>query len=170
MIPEPHRRATAPNLPPDSDHLIVILGAGHSGGRAAEALRTAGFQGSVTVVGDESHPPYERPPLSKELLAGTYAVERTYIKPREYYEQAGIALRLGSAAVAIDREAQRVRLADGATLPYDSLLLTMGARPRRLACRAVAARASITCGTSTTAWSCARCSPPSVTSSSSAPA
>jgi NADPH-dependent 2,4-dienoyl-CoA reductase/sulfur reductase-like enzyme len=119
-------------LPPDSDHLIVILGAGHSGGRAAEALRTAGFQGSVTVVGDESHPPYERPPLSKELLAGTYAVERTYIKPREYYEQAGIALRLGSAAVAIDREAQRVRLADGATLPYDSLLLTMGARPRRL--------------------------------------
>jgi 3-phenylpropionate/trans-cinnamate dioxygenase ferredoxin reductase subunit len=106
-------------LPPDSDHLIVILGAGHAGGRAAEALRAAGFKGSVTVVGDENHPPYERPPLSKELLAGTFEVERTYIKPREYYEQAGIALRLGSAAVAIDRAAQRLRLA-------------MGARPRRL--------------------------------------
>ncbi len=132
MIPEPHRQATAPILPPDSDHLIVILGAGHAGGRAAEALRAAGFKGGVTVVGDENHPPYERPPLSKELLAGTFEVERTYIKPREYYEQAGIALRLGSAAVAIDRQAQRLRLADGGTLPYDSLLLTMGARPRRL--------------------------------------
>jgi 3-phenylpropionate/trans-cinnamate dioxygenase ferredoxin reductase subunit len=119
-------------LPPDSDHLIVILGAGHAGGRAAEALRAAGFKGSVTVVGDENHPPYERPPLSKELLAGTFEVERTYIKPREYYEQAGIALRLGSAAVAIDRAAQRLHLADGGTLPYDSLLLTLGARPRRL--------------------------------------
>jgi len=119
-------------LPPDTDHLIAILGAGHAGGRAAEALRAAGFKGSVTVVGDENHPPYERPPLSKELLAGTFAVERTYIKPRDYYEQAGIALRLGSAAMAIDRAAQRLRLADGTTLPYDTLLLTMGARARRL--------------------------------------
>src|SRR5882672_9554076 len=132
MIPEPHRRAPAPTLPPDTDHLIAILGAGHAGGRAAEALRAAGFKGSVTVVGDENHPPYERPPLSKELLAGTFTVERTYIKPREYYEQAEITLRLGSAAVEIDRQAQRVHLADGGTLPYDALLLTLGARPRRL--------------------------------------
>src|SRR6266446_10424249 len=75
MIPEPHRRAPAPILPPDTDHLIAILGAGHAGGRAAEALRAAGFKGSVTVVGDENHPPYERPPLSKELLAGTFRSE-----------------------------------------------------------------------------------------------
>src|SRR5258708_27306792 len=117
MIPEPHRQATAPILPPDSDHLIVILGAGHAGGRAAEALRAAGFKGGVTVVGDENHPPYERPPLSKELLAGTFELERTYIKPREYYEQAGIALCLGSAAMAIDRAAQRVHLPDRGALP-----------------------------------------------------
>jgi len=119
-------------LPPDSDRLIVILGAGHAGGRAAEALRGAGFGGKVVLVGSETHPPYERPPLSKDLLAGNCAVERTYLKPREFYEQAGVALHLGTPAVEIDRRAQRVRLADGTTLPYDSLLLTVGARARRL--------------------------------------
>lgn len=119
-------------MPPDSDHLIVILGAGHAGGRAAEALRAAGFAGKVMLVGSETHPPYERPPLSKELLAGTCEVERTYLKPREFYETAGIALRLGTPAQAIERAAQRLRLADGTTLPYDSLLLTLGARARRL--------------------------------------
>jgi 3-phenylpropionate/trans-cinnamate dioxygenase ferredoxin reductase component len=120
-------------LPPASNHHIVILGAGHAGGRAAEALRGAGFAGKLTLVGSESHPPYERPPLSKELLAGTCAVERTYLKPRAFYDEAGIALRLGTAAVEIERATQRVRLADGAALPYDSLLLTLGARARRLA-------------------------------------
>src|SRR5450432_1080799 len=107
--------ANAP-VTPDSDHLIVILGAGHAGGRAAEALRGAGFAGKVTLVGSESHPPYERPPLSKELLAGTFAVERTYLKPREFYDGAGVALRLGAPALEIDRTTQRVRLADGTTL------------------------------------------------------
>ena len=119
-------------MPADSDHLIVILGAGHAGGRAAEALRAAGFPGKVMLVGSENHPPYERPPLSKDLLAGNCAVERTYLKPREFYEEAGIALHLGTPAVEIDRRAQRIRLADGTTLPYDSLLLTLGARARRL--------------------------------------
>jgi NADPH-dependent 2,4-dienoyl-CoA reductase/sulfur reductase-like enzyme len=120
-------------LLPDSDHHIVILGAGHAGGRAAEALRSAGFAGKVTLVGSENHPPYERPPLSKDLLAGNCAIERTYLKPREFYEQSGIALRLGTLAAEIERKAQRVRLADGTALPYDSLLLTLGARARRLA-------------------------------------
>lgn len=125
--------ATAPTLPANPDHLIVILGAGHAGGRAAEALRGAGFRGKVTLVGSENHPPYERPPLSKDLLAGNCAVERTYLKPREFYEQADIALHLGAPAVEINRKNQRVRLADGTVLPYDSLLLTLGARARRLA-------------------------------------
>jgi 3-phenylpropionate/trans-cinnamate dioxygenase ferredoxin reductase subunit len=119
-------------LPPNSDHHIVILGAGHAGGRAAEALRGAGFTGKVTLVGGESHPPYERPPLSKELLAGTCAVERTYLKPRAFYDAADIALHLGTPSVEIERTTQRIRLADGAALPYDSLLLTLGARARRL--------------------------------------
>jgi NADPH-dependent 2,4-dienoyl-CoA reductase/sulfur reductase-like enzyme len=112
---------------------IVILGAGHSGGRAAEALRGAGYAGKVTLLGSERHPPYERPPLSKDLLAGAIEPERAYLKPLAWYEAAGIALRLGATAVEIDRSAHRLRLADGSTLPYDRLLLTTGARPRRLA-------------------------------------
>jgi 3-phenylpropionate/trans-cinnamate dioxygenase ferredoxin reductase component len=124
--------ATAPTLPANPDHLIVILGAGHAGGRAAEALRGAGFPGKITLVGNEKHPPYERPPLSKDLLAGNCAVERTYLKLRAFYDEAGIALHLGAAAVEIDRRAQRIRLANGTALPYDSLLLTLGARARRL--------------------------------------
>jgi 3-phenylpropionate/trans-cinnamate dioxygenase ferredoxin reductase component len=119
-------------LPANSDHRIVILGAGHAGGRAAEALRAAGFPGKVTLVGSESHPPYERPPLSKDLLAGNCAVERTYLKPRAFYDEAGIGLHLGTQAAEIERRAQRIRLADGTTLAYDSLLLTLGARARRL--------------------------------------
>ncbi len=120
------------SLGQNSGHLIVILGAGHAGGRAAEALRTAGFAGKVMLVGSETHPPYERPPLSKELLAGTCAVEKTYLKPLEFWATAGIDLHLGSPALEIDRAAQRLRLTDGVALPYDSLLLTLGARARHL--------------------------------------
>jgi NADPH-dependent 2,4-dienoyl-CoA reductase/sulfur reductase-like enzyme len=112
---------------------IVIAGAGHAGGRAAEALRVAGFSGEIVLVGNELHPPYERPPLSKDLLAGKIAVERTYLKPASYYTDSGIELRLGCEVAEIDRAAQRVRLADGGTIAYDRLLLTTGARPRRLA-------------------------------------
>jgi 3-phenylpropionate/trans-cinnamate dioxygenase ferredoxin reductase component len=115
-----------------SDHAIVIVGAGHAGGRAAEALRAAGHRGTITLIGAERHPPYERPPLSKELLAGAVAVEKTYIRPPDYYAGANIDLRLGNEAVAIDRGARQVRLADGSIVPYDALLLTMGARARRL--------------------------------------
>jgi 3-phenylpropionate/trans-cinnamate dioxygenase ferredoxin reductase component len=112
---------------------IVILGAGHAGGRAAEALRAAGFAGPVTLLGNERHPPYERPPLSKDLLSGKIAVERAYLKPPEFYAAQGITLRLGATAVAIDRAARRIGLADGSSLAYDRLLLTPGARPRKLA-------------------------------------
>ena len=65
---------------------IVIIGAGHAGGRAAEAMRAAGHAGRITLVGAESHAPYERPPLSKELLAGTMEVEKTYLNPDSFYE------------------------------------------------------------------------------------
>jgi len=115
-----------------SDRAIVIVGAGHAGGRAAEALRAAGHTGAVTLIGSELHPPYERPPLSKELLAGAVAVEKTYIRPMGWYAEQHIELRLGVDAVGIDRAARRVTLGDGATVPYDALLLTTGARPRQL--------------------------------------
>ncbi len=115
-----------------SDHHIVILGAGHAGGSAAAALRTAGHQGRITLVGSELYPPYERPPLSKELLAGTIPHEKTFLRPETFYGDNGIELKLGTTVGAIDRTAQRLDLADGGTLPYDALLLTTGARARRL--------------------------------------
>jgi 3-phenylpropionate/trans-cinnamate dioxygenase ferredoxin reductase component len=115
-----------------SDHRIVIAGAGHAGGRAAEALRAAGHGGAIVLIGAESHPPYERPPLSKELLQGAIPLEKTYIRPAAWWGEQGIDLRLGNEAVAIDRAAQTVRLKDGSDVPYDALLLTTGARARIL--------------------------------------
>jgi 3-phenylpropionate/trans-cinnamate dioxygenase ferredoxin reductase subunit len=115
-----------------SDQHAVIVGAGHAGGSAAGALRAAGYTGRITLVGSERHPPYERPPLSKELLAGAIPVEKTYLRPLGWYADQNIELRLGADAVGIDRQARRVRLKDGTTVPYDALLLTMGARPRLL--------------------------------------
>lgn len=114
------------------DRNIVIIGAGHAGGRAAEALHAAGHSGAITLLGEENHRPYERPPLSKELLAGKMPIEKIYLHAPEYYGQSGITLRLGATAVEIDRTAQRVRLADGSQIAYDALLLTTGARARRL--------------------------------------
>ena len=116
---------------PDSRH-ILILGAGHAGGVAAATLRQAGFAGKITLIGSDTHPPYERPPLSKEVLAGAAPVEKTYLRPLAFYADAGISLRLGETAVMIDRKAQRVTLASIETVPYDALLLTLGARARRL--------------------------------------
>ena len=113
------------------DH-VVILGAGHAGGCAAAALRQAGHVGRITIIGSERHLPYERPPLSKELLAGTIPHEKTYLRPETFYGENKIELKLGVAAVAIDRKAQKVDLADGTSVPYDRLIITTGARARHL--------------------------------------
>lgn len=115
-----------------SDQHIVIVGAGHAGGCAAAALRTAGHKGRITLIGSERYPPYERPPLSKELLAGAIPQEKTYLRPETYYAETDIDLKLGATAAAIDRKGQRIELEDGATVPYDALLITTGARARRL--------------------------------------
>ncbi|HUN47168.1 MAG TPA: FAD-dependent oxidoreductase [Stellaceae bacterium] len=111
---------------------IVIVGAGHAGGRAAEALRAAGFKGEVLLIGEERHPPYERPPLSKELLAGTIEIEKIYVRPPTWYQENGISLRLGTRVGEIDRGARRLHLESGGSEAYDLLLLTTGARPRIL--------------------------------------
>jgi NADPH-dependent 2,4-dienoyl-CoA reductase/sulfur reductase-like enzyme len=110
---------------------VVIVGAGHSGGCAAGALRAAGFPGRITVVGAESHPPYERPPLSKELLSGSVATDKTYLQPLDWYTASNIELYLNTEVLGIDRTAQRLELSGGDTLPYDALLLTTGARARK---------------------------------------
>ena len=74
---------------------IVIVGAGQCGGQAADALLRGGFQGRLTLIGEEPYPPYQRPPLSKQLLAGEIARERTFIRPPEYWADKGVALRTG---------------------------------------------------------------------------
>ncbi len=114
------------------DRTFVIAGAGHAGGRAAEAMRSADFDGRIVLIGEENYPPYERPPLSKELLRDDDGVERTFLNPAEYYAGKGIEHRPGVRVEGIEAEAHRLRLGDGETLGYDKLLLTTGGRVRRL--------------------------------------
>ena len=111
---------------------IVIVGAGLSGDTAAAALRTAGFQGSITLVGDEPHRPYDRPPLSKAALVSAENAQKIFFHPATWYEEKNIALVLGDAAAHVDPKAHSVTLASGRTLPYDKLLIATGTRARRL--------------------------------------
>ena len=114
------------------DRTFVIAGAGHAGGRAAEALRSQDFDGRIVLIGEENYPPYERPPLSKELLRGDDGVERTFLNPADFYAGKGIEHRPGTRVEGIEAEAHRLRLGDGEALDYDKLLLTTGGRVRRL--------------------------------------
>ncbi len=116
-----------------SQPTFVVIGAGQAGGRAVEAMRAEGFAGHIVLIGDEAYRPYERPPLSKQLLIGDDGPERVFLRSEAYYREHGTELRLGSAAVAIDRGARRIRLAGGDTLAYDKLLIVTGAWARRLA-------------------------------------
>ncbi len=109
---------------------IVIIGANLAGGRAAEALRAEGYDGRLTLVGEEPHRPYERPPLSKEILRGEWEPDKAFLRPAEYYAENDIELLLGSRATTLDADA--VALADGTRVEHDVLLLCTGGRPRTL--------------------------------------
>lgn len=111
---------------------VIIVGAGQAGGCAAAALRDAGFDGEITLVGRETHPPYERPPLSKELLSGDTAVDKIFLRARDWYADSKIDLQLGTGISEIRRDEKYVVSEDGRKFAYDQLLLTTGARPRRL--------------------------------------
>jgi NADPH-dependent 2,4-dienoyl-CoA reductase/sulfur reductase-like enzyme len=111
---------------------VIVVGASLAGLRAAETLRTEGFDGVVTLVGAEAHLPYDRPPLSKQLLAGTWEPERVALRQPSAWEPLGLDLRLGTRAVALELDARAVVLADGERLPFDGLVLATGAAPRRL--------------------------------------
>ncbi len=111
---------------------IVIIGAGQAGAQAIATLRAEGFAGSLALIGDEGFAPYQRPPLSKAYLAGDFARERLFLKPDAFYAEAACDLRLSVGAAAIDRHKKIVHLSDGTTLSYDRLLLTTGARVRKL--------------------------------------
>jgi NADPH-dependent 2,4-dienoyl-CoA reductase/sulfur reductase-like enzyme len=108
---------------------VVIVGAGLGGLRTVESLRAEGFSGEITLVGDEPHQPYDRPPLSKQLLAGTWSEDRVFLHRGELADL-GVSLRLGSSAVGVDGAA--VYLDDGSRLPYHALVVATGVRPRRL--------------------------------------
>jgi 3-phenylpropionate/trans-cinnamate dioxygenase ferredoxin reductase component len=111
---------------------IVIVGAGQAAAQAIDTLRRKGFKGSLTLVGDEPHLPYQRPPLSKKYLSGALERDRLLIRPAHFYTEHGVDTRLTRRAERIDREARKVKLDDGSELGYDALLLATGSRPRQI--------------------------------------
>ncbi|HEX5327569.1 MAG TPA: FAD-dependent oxidoreductase [Acetobacteraceae bacterium] len=110
----------------------VIVGAGQAGGWAAIAMRQAGFTGRVLLVGDERWRPYERPPLSKAMLAGEPEPPVLFFHEQARYAELAIELLLGAAVEELDAAAHRIRLHGGTSLPYDKMLLATGGRARRL--------------------------------------
>ncbi|MEB8387571.1 FAD-dependent oxidoreductase [Rhodobacteraceae bacterium KMM 6894] len=110
---------------------IVVIGAGQGGSSLVAKLRNSGFEGRVTLIGEESAPPYQRPPLSKAYLLGDMALERLYLRPESFYSEADIDLRLGAPVTGIDRAAQVVHVG-GEAVHYDQLVFTTGSTPRRL--------------------------------------
>ncbi len=110
---------------------LVVVGAGLAGAKAAEAARAAGYDGRVVLVGDEASPPYERPPLSKQVLRGEKPAESARVHDEGFYDEQSIELRTGQRVEELDVGARTVHVGDE-VVPYDSIVLATGARPRRL--------------------------------------
>jgi 3-phenylpropionate/trans-cinnamate dioxygenase ferredoxin reductase subunit len=115
-----------------SPRTCLIVGAGQAGAQAAISLRQLGYDGALTLLGEEPLLPYQRPPLSKQFLAGKSGAEALLLRDADYYRKRGIEVFTGCRAVGIDRAARQLRLADGRSLTYDRLLLATGGRARRL--------------------------------------
>ncbi|HAU21329.1 MAG TPA: pyridine nucleotide-disulfide oxidoreductase [Erythrobacter sp.] len=113
---------------------IVIVGTGHAGAQAAIALRQQGHENSILMLGRDSEPPYERPPLSKEYMAGDKPFERILIRPPQFWEDKNIDLLLGSAVCAVDWMGHEVELTSGERIGYRKLIWAGGGDPRRLSC------------------------------------
>jgi 3-phenylpropionate/trans-cinnamate dioxygenase ferredoxin reductase subunit len=113
---------------------VVIVGAGHGGAQAAIALRQAQFAGSVLMIGDEPDLPYERPPLSKDYLAGEKTFERILIRPQAFWQERDIAMRLGERVVSVDAVGYRLTTGAGDTIGYDRLIWATGGAARRIDC------------------------------------
>src|SRR5258706_13481610 len=107
---------------------IVIVGGGQAGFEAAAALRTLGYEGTVILICEEPHAPYQRPPLSKDFLTGKQEAESLFLRALVYYEKQRIGLILGDRATEINRGAKVVHLARGGTVGYANLTLALGAR------------------------------------------
>ena len=110
---------------------IVVIGAGQAGSSLTAKLRAFGYDGDVTLIGEETSPPYQRPPLSKKYLLGEMDIERLYLRPESFYSDQNIALRLGSKVTGIDAAAKTITLGDE-VINYDQLALTTGSIPRLL--------------------------------------
>ena len=111
---------------------IVIIGAGHAAGQAAASLRQAKFEGPITIIGDEAHVPYQRPPLSKQYLAGTQLADKVYLRAEKFYADKDIQLMLDTRATQIDPSTKTINLDNGETIAYEKLLIGTGSRPRKL--------------------------------------
>src|SRR5215471_16190100 len=110
----------------------VFIGAGQAGAQAGATLRAGGFDGPITMVGDEPFAPYQRPPLSKAYLMGTMERDRLFLKPDAFYAESKCELMLNVSARSIDRSGKTVALSDGRTLVYDMLLVATGTRVRKI--------------------------------------
>lgn len=113
---------------------VVIVGAGHGGAQAAIALRQCKYGGSIAVIGEEPEPPYERPPLSKDYLAGEKPFDRILIRPPGFWPERDIVLRLGRRVTAVDPAGHQVVTDDGGVIGYGRLIWAAGGAPRRLDC------------------------------------
>lgn len=121
---------TAPGVHQD----VLIVGGGHGGAQTAISLRQLGFEGSITIVGEETEPPYERPPLSKDYFAGEKTFDRLHLRPEAYWKDKAVALMTGETVVGLDAGAKTVRTASGMILSYDVLVWAAGGSPRRMTC------------------------------------
>ncbi|WP_428522366.1 NAD(P)/FAD-dependent oxidoreductase [Roseibium sp.] len=111
---------------------IVIVGAGQAGAQVAQSLRQGGFEGALRLIGDEAHPPYQRPPLSKKFLAGEIGAEGLWLRPPAFYTTNTIDHIPNTSVVGIDRSAKRVQLENGDTISYGKLVLATGTKARLL--------------------------------------
>ena len=109
---------------------VVIVGGGLAAARTAEQLRRSDYAGPITIVSDEDHLPYDRPPLSKEVLRAE--TDDVTLKPAEFYDENDITVLLGKAARSVDTDARSLKLADGSELGYDELIIATGLVPKRI--------------------------------------
>ncbi len=128
---DPGGPGTNPLMPTEPDS-IVVVGGGLSAGKLAAEYRASGGQASLTILAAESDPPYHRPPLTKGFLRGEVERDGTYVRPAEDYEDDVVELRLGVTVERIDADGHVVELADGEQVPYGTLVVATGARPRPL--------------------------------------
>lgn len=111
---------------------VAVVGASAAGLAAAETFRREGYEGTITVIGDEPLLPYDRPPLSKEILSGSWGADRLPLRPESDLEALRLQLCLGLAATGLDLAGRTVSLADGSEVGFDGLVVATGVRPRRL--------------------------------------